>query len=378
MAEAVTITADLLDVRSAPSLSTTSDRPSLEEPVAATPEPAADPVSEPEASAEVEEAEAAPPSEAVGDPDPKAPKTPKAGINERFSEMTAQRKAAESDAAAARAEAAEAKRLLQEALARIPKTDGEPVEVPPPVIEPRPQRETFDTPEAYDEALIEWSTKKTLQAAETERVQHAKAQREEQQRSAAAKAESDSIAAMQTQYTENRTKALEKYPDYAEVAEGDHWQPSIPMSLAIMRHADGPDVAHYLGKNPEIAKKIAALVVPGQVFPEGNPMAGQPVPDVQAQLIEMGKVFATVAAQNAAPPAPPAPKEPPPPPAPINPLRRGNNAAVQKSLEDIGAEGSVEEYALARARGSDQTARAVAARLNHGAVTSPPLLSRAN
>jgi hypothetical protein len=341
--EVFTMTADILDRPPGPALSTTSDMPRIE-PDPPPPEPEQE--AEPEAVEATEEAPETPAEDAPPAAEPDAKPRPKSGINERFSDLTAARKAAEAQLAAERESRLRTEQLLAEALARIPKpeTPSEPVATPPPVVEPRPVREAFDTPEAYDEALIEWSTSRVADRLEAERATHERAVRETTEREAAEKAQNDGMQTIRDAYTERRTKALEAMPDYAEVAEGNHWNPSLPMGLAIMQSEDGPAAAYYLGKHPEEAKRIADMVVPGQYFPAGNPMEGLPVPDVQRQLIEMGKVFATVAAEAAPPPTP----KTPPPPKPISPLRSGNNGAVPKTLEEIGAEGTMEEYAALR------------------------------
>lgn len=359
MAEAVQIIPergpDLLDARDAPALNATSDMPMIEaEPApAAMPDPGPAAETPPEeaagtAGAETGEAveEAAAESEAEAEATAEPPKPArKPGISERFSDLTAARKAAEAKAQAESDRAERAERLLEEALARVPKPDPTPepvVEIPPP--DPRPVRETYDTPDEYDAALIEWSAKRALQVSQAERAQHEKSEKEAADRAAAGRAQDESIRTVQAAYTTRRNAALEKFPDYAEVAEREDLRISLPMSMAIMQSEDGPAAAYYLGKNPALAEKITDMVVPGQVFPPGHQLAGQPIPDVQRQLIEMGKVFAAVAE----PASPPPPPERPAPPPPITPIRSRNAVAVNKSLEEIGNEGSMEDYAARR------------------------------
>ncbi len=350
MAEAVVITADILTQNPGPALSATSDMPVLasveeaENTDAAPPAPegseaaAETPAAEGEGGETGAEDEGGEAAAAVEGDKPTA--KPKPGINERFSTLTEQRKAAE-----ARADRLE--RLLEQALTRIPAAQPaeEPAVVapPPPAAEPRPQRETFDSPDAYDEALIEWSTKRSLQIARAEQEVHTRAEREAAERQRQTTEQTRSLQTIQEAHATRRAAAIEARPDYVEVAERDDLRISMPMAMAIMESEDGPDAALYLGEHPDLAEKISGMVVPGQVFPAGHAFAGQPVPDVNRQMIEMGKVFAAVAK-----PETPATPEPPPPPRPINPIRRGNNAAVTRTLAELGNDGTMEEYAARR------------------------------
>lgn len=383
------ITADILDRAAGPALTASSDMPVLEAPqqealADATPPPVAEsaaapaePVAEPSpgeaASAEGGEGEAGAEGEAEaageGEPPPppvEPPKPKRIGpVQQRVNELTAERRIEAAKREAAEAHALRLEELLAKALAdKQSQPEAQPEAPPPPPIEePRPMREAFDTPEAYDEALIEWSATRAQQRADHRRAVEAQTQKvadqakkEADDKAAAEQASQANFKALQDSHMARRATALERLPDYAEVAERDDLKISMPMGLAIMQNDGGPDVAYYLGQHPEVADRIAAMVLPGQVFPPGNPMAGQPVPDVQRQLIEMGKVFAIVAAEQAAavaataPPPAPLPPVTPPPPAPINPIRRGTAPAVTRTLEEIGNEGSMEEYAAARMR----------------------------
>lgn len=354
----VVITADILEQRPSPALSATSDFPGAETPA---PEPAPEPANAPksapegetpateEAPAEGAESEAEPQGEgeqANAAAEPVASKKP--GINERFADLTKQREEARAEAKSANDRAVrleENQRRLEETVSDLTKKLAPP-EPPPIVAQPRPVREAFDTPDAYDDALVAWGkneAKREQQIAQTEQDQHAKSQKETEDRAAAERTTAEIFTSVQTAHNARRTAALEKMPDYAEVAERDDLQISLPMATAIMQSDDGPAAAYYLGKNPEIAAKIAGMVVPGETFPAGHPFAGHPVPDHARQLIEMGKVFAAVAQPEVE-----AKPDPKPLPAPITPLRRGSNSAVTKSLEEIGNEGTMDDYAAKR------------------------------
>ncbi|TAL03707.1 MAG: hypothetical protein EPO08_03450 [Rhodospirillaceae bacterium] len=342
----VTITADILDRAPGPALSTTSDMPILpaEEAPPNVPEIPAEPPAPDTPEGDEGETGAEGEAEAAGEEQPLvAPPKPKriGPVQQRLNELTTERKVEAARREAAEAYALKLEKLLDDALSN---KEQKPSDAPPPPAEePRPLREVFDTPEAYDEALIEWAATRAQQRAEAQREIQAKAARETAERDAAERSTQQGYTAIVDAHMARRAAFAAKTPDYAEVAESDAVRISMPMGLAIMQNEDGPAVAYYLGQHPEVAEKIAAMVVPGQVFPAGNPMAGQAVPDTQRQLVEMGKVFAIVAGQAALPtPAPP------PPPAPINPIRRGNATATTKTLEEIGNEGSMEDYASVR------------------------------
>ena len=88
-------------------------------------------------------------------------------------------------------------------------------------------------------------------------------------------------------------QGAEKYPDWAEVV--GELTPDSSFTAAIMDCDNAADVAHYLGKNTEIAKKIAAL-------------------PALSQVREIGKIEAKLLAE------PPKAKTPSKAPAPITPL----------------------------------------------------------
>ena len=101
---------------------------------------------------------------------------------------------------------------------------------------------------------------------------------------------------------------------FAEVAEQDGLQISLPMARAIMMEDNGPAVAYHLGQNPEEAARIAAI------------------PDPLRQTVEMGKIFAALAPAT----EPRQQAQPSKAPPPVNPLRRSASPAVAKTLREIG------------------------------------------
>lgn len=137
---------------------------------------------------------------------------------------------------------------------------------------PAPTQEQFESPEAYQEALI---------VQKAEQLARQREQAKEQ-------------AQMLNSYHEREEAALEKYEDFEQVA----YNPRIPitqvMAETIQSSEVGPDVAYYLGSNPKEADRIARLS-----------------PFLQAK--EIGKIEAKISAE-------PPQKKTSTAPAPIQPV----------------------------------------------------------
>jgi hypothetical protein len=152
--------------------------------------------------------------------------------------------------------------------------------------DPKPARASFDDPDAYDDAVAAWGKREGKReadaarktdleaAAEVERAKTAleTAQKAEDDR----KAQEAEILKVQDSWTAARTKAIEKYADYAEVAEAapEDGGPTITdaMAAAILQVDNGTDVAYHLGQNTEESERIAKI---------GNPVR---------QFIEIGRI----------------------------------------------------------------------------------------
>lgn len=321
---------DILPDRIVPALSATSDMPVAESDALATPEPTPEPAPEPVPTA---------------DPEP-APE-PQKGIQRRFSELTTDKKVE-----AARREAAEEyARKLEEQNAELRKlvenVTKPPEPKPEPIVEqPRPRRADFSDPDAFDAAYDTWVENRIetrLSRERAEREQSERSQREQIEREEAQRRADAQLNSQQSAYMERRNKFAEEHPDFAEIVEADNLAISSPMAAAIMTDENGPEVAYYLGQHPEEATRIASMTVPGMVFPPGHPNAGQAVPDVQRQLVEMGKIFAAISAT-------PAPRlAVPTAPPPITPVRRGSGPAVNRTIREIGDDpDGMAEYAAQR------------------------------
>jgi hypothetical protein len=100
-----------------------------------------------------------------------------------------------------------------------------------------PSINEFDTPEAYAEALAEHKAQKML----TEREQR----RQE--------------AELYAQHQERVEAAVEKYDDFMEVVTNPRVPFTTVMAQTIMASETGPEVAYFLGRNPDEAKRISRL-----------------------------------------------------------------------------------------------------------------------
>ena len=338
------ITADIIDPIGGPAHSAVSDMPAPDaDPPAPTPapEPTPEPV-EPSADPAEPDDGGAPPAE------PAAAK-PRSGIQQRFSELTAEKKVEQAKREAAEEYAARLERLLADRQREPEPRQPDPVPEPQRA-EPRPRRDDFIDPDAYDVALDHWYTAQTERALEVklaEREQHQRVEHERQQQAERQQAEQQrQHQHVEATYQERATKFAEQHPDYEERVQSDDLKISVIMANAIKTNDDGPAVAYYLAEHPEEAARIASFNVPGLIFPQGHELAGQPVPDIGRQVFEMGKLFASVTSPAVATaPRAVAPTTPPP----VTPLRRSSAPAVQRSMQEVGDDpDGMAEYAAQR------------------------------
>lgn len=219
---------------------------------------------------------------------------------EREAAASAGKKAREAEAGA---EAA--RKELEELKARA----AEPRADEPANTDPRPARDAFDDPDAYDDALTEWATREGVRATEKKIATEKAAADAEAKEKADAEARTEHEAAVlraQDAWKEKRTAAVEKYGDYAEVAEAETLTVTDAMAAAMMLVDNGPDIAYHLGQNPEEASRIAAI---------GNPFA-------------QGIEIARIAERLANPPRRRAPRV-----EPIEPIDTGTNGADTSEQE---------------------------------------------
>lgn len=150
---------------------------------------------------------------------------------------------------------------------------------PPQKTEGEPTLEQFDyDPEKYATAKAEYAKKLAAQEFTAK------------QRDAAGKAARERLVSA---WEEKVERGSDKYEDWSTVV--GELTPDTPFTTAIMKAANGDDVAHYLGKNPKEIQRITQL---------------EPI----EQVLEIGLLAAKLQAK------PVEPKAPSKAPAPITPL----------------------------------------------------------
>jgi hypothetical protein len=170
--------------------------------------------------------------------------------------------------------------------------------------DPKPVRGNYDDPDMYTESLAQWSAReavRTYQAQQAEQSTKAKV--------------NDEFQTVVKTWETGRTKAIESYPDYEEVAENPDLPIANHVAFAIARHTKGHDIAYYLGKNPDEAKRISEMSPVESAMAIGS--IGEKISSSKAQVSKA--------------------------PAPVKPLGVKNNAGSKTPEEE-----SMEEYAARR------------------------------
>lgn len=242
------------------------------------------------------------------------------------SEITKERNRRREEATArtaAETRATDAEKRLNDALEALKARETPKAETVAPVEPARPQRDAYETPEAYDTAVDQWATQKA-EAATTRATQDAAAKAEADR---VAKEASDREASVTAELTKlrdtwqaKRDAAVEKYSDYVEVAEADTLKIDVPMAHTALQADNGTEILYHLGKNPDEAARIAALAPASQIF-------------------EIGKLSATLAQRPAV-----VASSAPPPISPLGSSREGaTDANREESMEEVAARVSKRE-----------------------------------
>lgn len=113
--------------------------------------------------------------------------------------------------------------------------------------DPEPEEESFDDYKKFVKALSAWQYRQERKAEQAKEAEN-RAKQSEQQK----------VQAVYDKYNERVTEAQERYDDFDDVVGKST---PIPQSvvLAIIEMDNGPDVAYYLGKHPEICKKLVGM-----------------------------------------------------------------------------------------------------------------------
>lgn len=170
----------------------------------------------------------------------------KGGFQKRIDEITKQREEA-------KREKEDYARRLDEALKIIERANPPQRDVTPNPVKDasEPQREQFDDPDQYAKALSQWSTKQALEQYKAEETRKA-----DETRSAG------EFQKVLNDWDRNKVKAIEKHPDYQEVAENPDLQVAQHVGMAVLNVPNGHDVLYWLGQNPAEATRISALQAP--------------------------------------------------------------------------------------------------------------------
>jgi hypothetical protein len=247
-------------------------------------------------------------------------------ITKARNQQRAAQAAAEEAKAAAKA-ATEALAALQAEHAAL-KAKGEPEK---PAVEetiaPRPTRDKFDDPDAYDEAVIAWSKAEGVREAEAKLAADKAAAEAEAARTsqeAAQKAHTAKVAEIEAAWEARKAEAAQKYEDYEAVTTADGLIISDAMAAVIFQVDNGTDIAYHLGQNREESLRIASL------------------PNVALQMMEIGRLSERLGA-----PKPRAARA-----RPIEPIDTGSapatDATREPSMEDYGASRTVQIQAARR------------------------------
>lgn len=186
---------------------------------------------EAEPTEEVETEESATSEEDTEEASAEPPKKTPKGVQKRLDELTRLRYEAERRAEQERQERLEWQRRAMGQQTQQPQTA-------------KPTVDQYQTYEDYLEALSDWKVEQRLvsERAEAEKRQAEEANRRKTQT-----------------YIERAESARSKYEDYDHVAHGGHWSPTEEMKESILESDYGPDIAYYLGSNPEEAQRISRL-----------------------------------------------------------------------------------------------------------------------
>ncbi len=248
---------DLLDQQK-PSLSSTSDMPVIEtKPDVVVAKPAAPAKAEPKDESAASDAGDDAPAEGQ-----QPAQKPAKGVQKRIDELTERWRSEERSRVSTEKRLEETLGLLKQAMTGKPAAeaatseDGEPVE---------PDSSKYTEQEAYNKDYRSY----LRNLARYEGRQEFKAQQKREQETRAKQSAEDRQRSAVNSYQERVSKAREKYPDYDQVAHGNHWSPTKAMADAILEHDAGPDIAHYLGSHVEDAQRISQLSPNGQLIELG-------------------------------------------------------------------------------------------------------------
>lgn len=182
----------------------------------------------------------------------------KGRLQSRIDELTTERNRVAAERAALQAEV-EAYRARMRDMVQSPAEKKEAAAAPVVEVAPEPKVEDFATYEEYTKAVAKWTL--ALDRAERQsEIDKAvetrlKADRDRQKRN-----EMDlTRTQMQERYRENEAQAREKYEDFDDVINDPDLRASDTMLEQLLGSEIGPEIAYYLGKNPETCKRLYSM-----------------------------------------------------------------------------------------------------------------------
>lgn len=247
-------------------------------------------------------------------------KEKKGKLNERFSELTAKRKAAEEAAAQAKEEAKAAReaREAAEKLAHELKMKYEPPKSDE--IGPKPVSTNYTNAEDFATDLEEWTANKV-------RIEDKKAAEDARQ----AKEQEALVKA----WNERQEAFKAKNPEYEAKLAGSDVRVSDQVRDAIVESEVGPQILLHLADNPDVARKIGEMTVAKALREIGK---------LEAKLSDdkPAEAKSTIAEISKAP-------------APIDPIKNANSPVVRLSgSDDVPKNWTYEQWKKARQAGKIQ------------------------
>jgi hypothetical protein len=119
-----------------------------------------------------------------------------------------------------------------------------------PIVNPKPKVEDFESHDKYVEALVDWNILNRDGGQKAERQNAKEGRNAEDDSSSLQDAIEDMVSAGKTKYRDWDTVVVTSYDDL----------PITPVMAVAMAETDcGEDIAYFLGKNPNEAKRISKL-----------------------------------------------------------------------------------------------------------------------
>ena len=109
---------------------------------------------------------------------------------------------------------------------------------------PKPSPDKFTTYEEYVEALADWKAEERFAKAKEAEAKSVQEQRQKE--------------TFQT-YNQKTVEAKEKFEDWEEVVGQPNIQIPMVAQVAIIESENGPEIAYYLGKHPEVRERLLEL-----------------------------------------------------------------------------------------------------------------------